>query len=204
MLLSTRSSETGGRSLEPHWMAGEYHKGVNVKFFEQLSKFSEAMLEIPLVAARSMVAQDRSQNGEQELQQAGWKAYDAWIQLLSESTDGLYASPEVGASVGRSMEASLKWQRLGSAMTGAFFAALWPAVGLPSAAELTELRAEVGALRDDSAAARLEAEEARAAEIELPAGEPQVGERLTAMWNGGWTPEVAPFVRKRGDDAPAN
>jgi hypothetical protein len=178
---------------------------VNVKFFEQLSKFSEAMLEIPLVAARSMVAQDRSQNGEQDLQQAGWKAYDAWVQLVDESANGLYASPEVGASVGRSMEASLKWQRLGSAMTGAFFAALWPAVGLPSAAELTELRAEVGALRDDLAGARLEAEEARAAQIELPAGdEPQVGERLTAMWNGGWTPEVAPFVRKRGDNAPAN
>jgi len=185
-------------------MAGEYHKGVNVKFFEQLSKFSEAMLEIPLVAARSMVAPDGSQNGTQQLQRAGWKAYDAWMQLLSESTDGLYASPEVGASVGRSMEASLKWQRLGSAMTGAFFAALWPAVGLPSAAELTELRAEVGALRDDLAAARLEAEEARASEIELPAGETQVDDQLTAMWNGRWSPAATPFVPERGKDAPAN
>ena len=92
------------------------------------------------------------------------------------------------------MEASLKWQRLGSAMTGAFFAALWPAVGLPSAAELTELRAEVGALRDDLAVARLEAEEARAAEIEVPAGERQVDDQLTAMWNGGWSPAAAPFV----------
>lgn len=181
---------------------------MNVKFFEQLSKFSEAMLEMPYVAARSMLAQDRdqdrSQRGERELQQAGWKAYDAWIQLLSESANGLYASPEVGASVGRSMEASLRWQRLGSAMTGAFFAALWPAVGLPSAAELTELRAEVGALRDDLAVARLEAEEARAAEVDVAAGVRQVADPLTAMWNGGWTPEVAPFVRKRSEDAPAN
>ena len=180
------------------------NKGVNVKFFEQLSKFNQAMLEIPLVAARSLVAPEGGQNGEQQLQQAGWKAYDAWVQLVDGSANGLYASPEVGASVGRSMEASLKWQRVGSAMAGAFFAALWPAVGLPSAAELTDLRAEVGALRDDLAAARLEAEEARAAEIDLPADEPKVNEKLTAMWNGGWTPEVAPFVRKRGEDAPAN
>jgi hypothetical protein len=181
---------------------------VNVKFFEQLSKFSEAMLEVPFVAATSMFAhngdQDRGQSGEQKLQQAGWKAYDAWMELLSESTNGLYASPEVGASVGRSMEASLRWQRLGSAMTGAFFAALWPAMGLPSAAELTELRAEVGALRDDLAVARLEAEEARAAEIDVPAGERQVNDSLTAMWNGGWSPAAAPFVRERGKDAPAN
>jgi len=185
-------------------------KGVNVKFFEQLSKFSEAMLEIPFVAARSMLAQDRDldqdrgQSGEQQLQQAGWKAYDAWMELLAESANGLYASPEVGASVGRSMESSLKWQRLGSAMTGAFFAALWPAVGLPSAAELTELRAEVGALRDDLAVARLEAEEVRAAEIDAPAGERQVDDQLTAMWNGRWSPAATPFVPGRGKDAPAN
>ena len=175
-----------------------------MKFFEQLSKFGEAMVEMPFVAARSMFAQDRERHGEQELRQAGWKAYDAWVQLLNESANGLYASPEVGDSVGRSMEASLRWQRLGSAMTGAFFAALWPAVGLPSAAELTELRAEVGALRDDLAAARLEAEEARAAEIEVPLSEREAADPLTAMWNGGWSPAVAPFVRKGGDDAPAN
>src|SRR5271154_6680625 len=101
------------------------------------------------------------------------------------------------------MEASLKWQRLGSAMTGAFFAALWPAVGLPSAAELTELRAEVGALRDDLAAARLEAEEGRAAGIDVRAGERQVDDQLTRMWNGGWAPTPAPFVSEGGKDAPA-
>jgi hypothetical protein len=182
-----------------------------MKFFEQWTKLGEAMVEMPFVAARSMFAQDRDsqkrnsqdreRSGEQDLQQAGWKAYDAWVQLLNESANGLYNSPAVGSSVGRSMEASLKWQRLGSAMTGAFFAALWPAVGLPSAAELTELRAEVGALRDDLAEARLEAEEARAAEIELPAGE---RDALIAMWNGGWSPAAVPFVRKRGEDVPAN
>ncbi len=179
-----------------------------MKFFEQWAKLAEAMAEMPFVAARSMFAQagERSadQNSQKDIQQAGWKAYDSWVQLLNESANGLYASPEVGSSVGRSMEASLKWQRLGSAMTGAFFAALWPAVGLPSAAELTELRAEVGALRDDLAEARLEAEEARAAEIELPEGERQAGDALTAMWNGGWSPATVPFVRKRGEDAPAN
>jgi hypothetical protein len=96
-----------------------------MKFFEQWTILGEALVEMPFVAARSMFAQDRDsqdreRSGEQDLQQAGWKAYDAWVQLLNESANGLYNSPAVGSSVGRSMEGSLKWQRLGSAMTGAF------------------------------------------------------------------------------------
>lgn len=175
-----------------------------MKFFEELSKFSEAMAEVPLAAAKSLLAQDGERRGEQELQQAGWKVYDAWVRLLTESANNLYASPEVGSSVGRSMEASLKWQRLGNAMAGAFFAALWPAVGLPSAAELTELRAEVGALRDELAMVRLEAEEARATEIGSPADGRQVGDGFDAMWSGEWQPVKAPFARKGDEDAPAN
>jgi hypothetical protein len=175
---------------------------VNAKFFDQLGKLSEAMVEIPFAAARSMTAQN-GQGGEQELQQAGWKAYDAWVRLMSESANSFYDSPELGASVGRSMEASLKWQRMGSAMAGAFFAALWPAVGLPTATELIELRAEVGALRDDLAVARLEGEEARAAEGTQRPSERQAADALAAMWNGGWIP-AAPFVAERDKDAPAN
>jgi hypothetical protein len=175
-----------------------------MKFFEELNKFSEAMVELPFAAVSGFLGRNREGSGEQDLQQAGWKAYDAWVRLLNESANGLYASPEVGSSVGRTMEVSLRWQRLGSAMAGAFFAALWPAIGLPSAAELTELRAEVGALRDDLATARLEAEEARAATIVLPTDECRMNDALAAMWNGAWQPAKAPFVREGGEDAPAN
>ena len=175
-----------------------------MKFFEELGKFSEAMVEAPFTAVKSLFAQDGERRGEQELQQAGWKVYDAWVRLINESANTLYASPEVGSSMGRSMEGALKWQRLGSAMASAFFAALWPAVGLPSAAELTELRAEVGALRDDLAMARLEAEEARAAEVAQPAGKRRMSGTMSALWNGGWEPADAPFVRKGSEDAPAN
>jgi hypothetical protein len=170
-----------------------------MNIFEQLSKFSEAMVELPFAAARSMLVPER-EGGEQTLQQAGWKAYDAWVQLMNESANSFYQSPEIGASVGRSMETSLQWQRLGTAVTDAFFAALWPAVGLPSSAELTELRAEVGALREELATARLENEEARAAEFAL--NERQTSEALAGMWNGGWT--ASPFAPERGEDEPAN
>src|ERR1700730_6645634 len=136
-----------------HFQAGgsaifRWQKGVNAKFLEQLGKLSEAMVEMPFAAARSMIAPN-GQGGQQELQQAGWKAYDAWVRLMSESANSLYDSPEVGASVGRSMEASLKWQRMGSAIGGAFFAALWPAVGMRTATELAVERAAAWELPGD-------------------------------------------------------
>ena len=176
-----------------------------MKFFEQLTKLGEAMVEMPFVTVRAVLAPGHDGSAMQEIQQAGWKTYDAWVQVVNESTNSLYASPEVGSSMGRTMEASLRWQRLGSAMTDAFFAALWPAVGLPSAAELSELRAEVGALRDDLAAARLEAEEARAAEIALHDEHPLI-DPLIAMWNGGWAPAAAaaPAPQRGEEDAPGN
>jgi len=91
---------------------------------------------------------------ERELQHAQWKFYDDWVGLLSELANSLFASPEVGTSVRRSTKIALKWQCLGSAIAEAFSAAWWPAIGLPSAAELTELRAEIVALRDELAANR--------------------------------------------------
>lgn len=173
---------------------------MSATFFERFAKLNEAMIAMPLKAAGRLLDPD----GERGFQQAGWKAYDAWVRLVNATTDEIYASPAFGASIGRTMEAALKWQRLGSAITGAFFAALWPAVGLPAAAELTELRAEMRALRDEVAAARLDAEEARAAETALrPSAEHPANDALAAMWNG-WIRE-APFVSAEASkDAPAN
>jgi hypothetical protein len=96
-----------------------------VTFFEELSKFGEAMLEAPFAAARNLLAQDGERRDEHELQQSRWKIYDAWLKLLTDSANSLYASPGGGSSVRRSIDTSLKWQPLGSTMAGAFIAALW-------------------------------------------------------------------------------
>lgn len=50
---------------------------VNARFFEQLRKVNEAMIEMQFqVAGRLLVAQ-RGQDREGALRQRGWKAYDA-------------------------------------------------------------------------------------------------------------------------------
>ena len=77
-----------------------------MKFFEELNKFSEAMVELPFAAISGFLGRDREGSGEQDLQQAGWKAYDAWVRLLNESANGLYASPEVGSALRTSRDTS--------------------------------------------------------------------------------------------------
>lgn len=173
------------------------------KLFREFAKWGETMIELPFAALRGLA--DPEGERERKVQEAGWRAYDAWVRLLNAATDQLYGDAAFGASTGRAMEGALRWQRTASAAAGAFFGTLWPAVGLPTAAELTELRAEVRALRDEVAATRLEAEEARAAEFALrPAAEHPANDSLAAMWDGWIQPAASFAVRKERTDASAN
>jgi polyhydroxyalkanoate synthase subunit PhaC len=97
-------------------------------------------------------------NNGRELQEAAWATYDTLIRLANEFTDRAYGDPLFGAAAARWMEMALKWQRFGSTLASAFFAALWPAVGLPTSAELAELRTEIRKLQA-SASLRRKAEE---------------------------------------------
>jgi hypothetical protein len=110
---------------------------------KELGRFVDAFwVGLPMAVAKRMV------NGtEDELRKAGWKAYDAWVNLTNEATNQLYASPATGAVTGRAMETALRAQQMGGALASALFGNLWPAVGLPTAHELTALRTEVASLR---------------------------------------------------------
>jgi hypothetical protein len=52
----------------------------------------------------------------------------------------------------------LRWQRFNTAVAGAFFNALWPAVGLPTGSEVAQVRADIRELREELRAAVIEAE----------------------------------------------
>jgi hypothetical protein len=65
------------------------------------------------------------------------------VRLASTSIDDLYRDSVVGDFVARSLDGWLRWQRLGQAAVGAFFAVLWPAVGLPTAAAVQTLSEEL-------------------------------------------------------------
>jgi hypothetical protein len=112
----------------------------------ELGKFVQAFwLELPMAAANRVFGNV----DDGTVQEAGWKAYDAFVSLTNEATNQIYANPLMGALTGSTMERSLRMQRVGSAMASAFFGNLWPALGLPTANEVAGLRTEVAALRSE-------------------------------------------------------
>jgi len=80
---------------------------------------------------------------EKEVVEAAWKGYDAGVRLASTSVDYLYRDAVVSDFMARSLDGWLRWQRLSQAAASAFFAALWPAVGLPTAAAVQALSEEL-------------------------------------------------------------
>jgi len=117
----------------------------NSQLTDAVSNLAEAALvELPLLAIGRLF--DRTFSDE--LGKASWKAYDAGVAITTELTNRLYRSPRVGRVSGRALDASLKLQRLADAASGAFFAALWPMVGLPTASEMRRLTDEVESLRE--------------------------------------------------------
>lgn len=112
---------------------------------KELGKFVEAFwMELPKAAAKEVLG-----GATDEINKAGWKAYDAWVSLANETTNQLYANPVLGAFTGSTTENVLRLQQIGNAAASAFFANLWPSVGLPTAQEVAALRAEITSLLSD-------------------------------------------------------
>ncbi len=84
--------------------------------------------------------------GGKETAEVAWKGYDAWIRWTSASIDDLYRSPLLGAVVIRSLDGFLRWQRLSSALTKAFFAGMWQTFGFAQITDMQTLQIEVHAL----------------------------------------------------------
>lgn len=118
---------------------------------ESLMKFAEAAL-VDLPVALTLRAFRRE--ADKEVYQAGWKAYDAVVGVATDLTNRAYTNPTAGRVAGRVIERTLRVQRLADAVAGAFFAVLWPGIGLPSASDVGALRLEVRSLREEIRSAR--------------------------------------------------
>jgi hypothetical protein len=108
-------------------------------------KFFEAgCVELPGALMKRLTAAGT----EQETYEAGWKAYDAWVQLANEAVNRLYADRPFGETMARAFETNLGFGRVAETFASTFFGNLWPAIGLPTATEVDALRGELTALRE--------------------------------------------------------
>jgi len=116
----------------------------NSQLADAVTNLAEAtLIDLPLLAMGRLFDRIFSD----ELRKARWKAYDAGVAVTTELTNRLYTNRRVGRVSSRVLDTSLKVQRLADAASGAFFAALWPMVGLPTASEMRRLTDQVESLR---------------------------------------------------------
>lgn len=105
----------------------------------------KTLLDLPVAALKRLVVG----GSDRELYEAAWSAYDSVVGFTSETTERVYSNQGIGQVIGQSMDMMLRVQRFNYAVAGAFFSALWPAVGLPTANELEATRHDIRELREE-------------------------------------------------------
>src|SRR5271165_2967250 len=119
-------------------------------FSDEILKLAQTLMpEPPTAKVKRMVAEIADKGLDRQLHEIGWKAYDTVIGAANNATNRVFTSPAVGNALGTTIDIMLRWQRLNAAIAGAFFSALWPAVGLPSSTEIEGLRSDVRAMREE-------------------------------------------------------
>ena len=102
-------------------------------FSDELLKLAQCLMpEPPTSKVKRMVADITDKGIDRHLHELGWKAYDTVIGAANNATNRVFTNPTVGNVLGGAIDIMLRYQRFNVAVAGAFFAALWPAVGLPT------------------------------------------------------------------------
>src|SRR5258708_36863024 len=110
-------------------------KSAEHSFSDELLKLAQCLMPVPPTPKVKRLA-DRAtievENAEAQLSEVAWKAYDSVVGLSRQATNGVFTNSMVGQVLGGTIDLMLRWQRFNTALTGAMFAAWWPAVGLPT------------------------------------------------------------------------
>ena len=139
-------------------------------FSDEVLKLAQCLMPEPPTSKVKRIVADLADKGiDRQLHELGWKAYDTVVGVANDATNRVFTSPTVGNLLGGAIDMMLRWQRLNAAVAGAFFSALWPSVGLPSAHEFENLRSDLRAMREElrDAVAERDAKEEFAGELHV-------------------------------------
>jgi hypothetical protein len=103
------------------------------------------LFELPFAGFRLSWGTLRGKESEESLRQA----YDGLVGAVSDSINAWYSNDFVSEIVAQSFTGFLQWQRLSRAFTGAVFAGLLPAMGLPTSNEIREVRRDLAEMRNE-------------------------------------------------------
>jgi len=143
-------------------------------FSDEILKLEQCLMPEPPTAKVKRIVADGGI--DRQVHEIGWKAYDTVVGAANNATNRLYSSPALGGAI----DVMLRWQRFNAAVAGAFFAALWPAVGLPSAAEVEALRRDMRSMREEvrDAVAERDSKDELASGLEKAIRESVVSQRV--------------------------
>ena len=130
-------------------------------FSDEILKLAQCLMPVaPTKKVKDVIdkAEIETRLAEASLSDVAWRAYDSVVGLTKVTTNGLFTNATVGQVLGTSIDMMLRWQRFNTAVAGAFFTALWPAVGLPTGSEVAQVRADIRGLREELRTAVIEAE----------------------------------------------
>lgn len=119
-------------------------------FSDEILKLAQGLMpEAPTAKVKQLIAGIADKGIDRKLHEVGWKAYDAVVFASHQATTRVQSNQTFGQVLGTAIDVTLRWQRFQAAVAGAFFSALWPSLGLPSAIEIESLRRDVRELRDE-------------------------------------------------------
>lgn len=111
---------------------------------------------------------------EKDVQEARWKSYDAGVRILTSAIDTLYQSPAFGGTLDLSLQTLLRWQQLHNGLIGTVFAIVPELAGLPSAAQLEAVQAEIQAALNHAQPSHFQAVQTPVARDHVTVGEQKV------------------------------
>ena len=116
-------------------------------FSDEILKLAQCLMpEPPTAKVKRVIAESQI---DRQVHEIAWTAYDTVVGAANDVTNQLFVSPAVGNVLGGAIDIVLRWQRFNAAVAGAFFAAVWPAVGLPAASDVEAIRIDVRSMREE-------------------------------------------------------
>jgi hypothetical protein len=104
--------------------------------------YKATLFELPLAGVKWGLGIGK----EREAAEAAWSGYDAWVRVTTATIDDVYRSSLFGSTIARTLNQTLRWQRLSQAVVSVVSASLWPALGVPTAATVQATYDEVQSL----------------------------------------------------------
>ena len=129
-------------------------KADETSFSDEVLKLAQCLMPVPPSKKVKELVASASANLDRKvidrkLHETAWMAYDAVVGAANKATNRIYTNPGVGELLGTTIDLALRWQRFNAAVAGAFFSALWPAVGLPTANEVEAMRTDIRSMREE-------------------------------------------------------